>query len=206
MTNTTSSYPVNPEAVQAMRQFLEALGLDLTALGMEKTPYRVAEAFGQFFSGLQENPDSEWHNPIISQTNGLVAVRNIRFQSICEHHLLPFFGTVHLAYCPKDGRIAGFGHFARAVSVLARRPQLQERLTEDLCQSLCRGLSPEGVLVIVKATHLCLTMREGMAADSDIVTVAASGCLQSGTRAYDQAWNMLMGADAADHIAMRKDI
>lgn len=207
MTTTISSYPVNPEAVQAMKQFLESLGLDLAALGMEKTPYRVAEAFGQFFSGLQESPDDEWSSPIASQTNGLVAVRNIRFQSICEHHLLPFFGTVHIAYYPKNGRIAGFGHFARAVSVLARRPQLQERLTEELCRSLCRGLQPEGVLVVVKATHLCLTMREGMAADADIVTAATSGCLQAGTKAYGQAWKLLMGdADRAENIAVKEDI
>lgn len=205
MTTTTSSYPVNPEAVQAMKQFLEALGLDLTVLGMEKTPYRVAEAFGQFFSGLRENPDDEWAAPIISQTNGLVAVRNIRFQSMCEHHLLPFFGTAHIAYYPQDGRIAGFGHFARAVGVLARRPQLQERLTEDLCQSLCRGLQPKGVLVVVKATHLCLTMREGMAADADIVTAATSGCLQAGTKEYDQAWKLLMGDAGAGTILMKEE-
>ena len=84
----------NEKAVAAMRQFLEALGLDLTALGMEKTPHRVAETFARFFSGLQENPDDEWNNPIVTQSKGLVSVRNIRFHSLCEHHLLPFFGTV----------------------------------------------------------------------------------------------------------------
>lgn len=80
----------NEKAVAAMRQFLEALGLDLTALGMEKTPHRVAETFARFFSGLQENPDDEWNSPIVTRSNGLVSVRNIRFHSLCEHHLLPF--------------------------------------------------------------------------------------------------------------------
>ena len=85
----------NEKAVAAMRQFLEALGLDLQALGMEKTPHRVAQAFGEFFSGLRENPDDEWQAPIATQSDGLVVVRNIRFHSMCEHHLLPFFGSIH---------------------------------------------------------------------------------------------------------------
>lgn len=182
----------NEKAVAAMRQFLEALGLDLQALGMEKTPHRVAQAFGEFFSGLWENPDDEWQSPIATQTDGLVVVRNIRFHSMCEHHLLPFFGSVHLAYYPKNGTIAGFGHFVRAVDILARRPQLQERMTEELCQSICRGLDPKGVLIVVKATHLCLTMRDRMAIDSNIVTTATAGCLKEGTEAYHQAWKMLM--------------
>lgn len=188
--------PVNEQAVRAMRSFLEALGLDLKALGMEKTPYRVAESFGQFFSGLQENPDDQWQHPITTQTKGLIAVRNIRFHSMCEHHLLPFFGTVHIAYYPTDGKIAGFGHFVEAVSTLARRPQLQERLTEELCQSLTRGMNPAGVLVVVKATHLCLTMRDRLAVDTDIITTASAGTLAEGTEAYDLAWKLLMEDEA----------
>lgn len=192
MADLMNNNAVNEKAVKAMAQFLEALGVDIAALGMEKTPYRVAEAFGQFFSGLRENPDAEWNNPIVTQTNGLVAVRHIRFHSMCEHHLLPFFGTAHIAYYPRGGRIAGFGHFVQAVDILARRPQLQERLTEQLCQSINRGLQPEGVLVIVQATHLCLTMRSAMAADSNIITASSSGCLAAGTEAYKEAWDMLM--------------
>ncbi len=191
---------VNEKAIQAMAQFLDALGVDIKALGMEKTPYRVAEAFGQFFSGLKENPDAEWENPIRTQTNGLVAVRHIRFHSMCEHHLLPFFGTVHIAYYPKNGCIAGFGHFVQAVDILARRPQLQERLTEQLCQSINTGLQPEGVLVIVQATHLCLTMRSALASDSNIITASSCGCLAAGTEAYKEAWGMLMAGQHSDAV------
>ena len=191
---------VNEKAIQAMAQFLDALGVDIKALGMEKTPYRVAEAFGQFFSGLKENPDAEWENPIRTQTNGLVAVRHIRFHSMCEHHLLPFFGTVHIAYYPKNGCIAGFGHFVQAVDILARRPQLQERLTEQLCQSINTGLQPEGVLVIVQATHLCLTMRSALASDSNIITASSCGCLAAGTEAYKEAWSMLMAGQHSDAV------
>lgn len=193
MTDTLKSIePVNQKAIDAMAQFLEALGLDLKKLNMEKTPYRVAAAFGQFFSGLQENPDGEWTDPIITHTDGLVAVRNIRFQSMCEHHLLPFFGTVHIAYYPKNGKISGFGHFVNMVDILSRRPQLQERITEEICQSIVHGIAPQGVLVIVKATHLCLTMRSRLAVDTNIVTAASNGCLCRGSEPYNQAWKMLM--------------
>ena len=195
MTNTETAAD-NLKAAEAMASFLKALGLDLPALGMEKTPGRVAEAFRSFFSGLWEDPDAEWANPIISPSSGLVAVRNIRFQSMCEHHLLPFFGTVQIAYYPGGGRIAGFGHFVRAVDILARRPQLQERFTEEICRSLCRGLAPEGALVVVKATHLCMTMRDRLAADTDIVTTAAAGCLQVGTTQYEQALHLLNGGNS----------
>lgn len=182
----------NEKAVLAMKQFLEALGLDLEKLGMEKTPQRVAAAFEKFFSGLPENPDDEWKNPIPGQSDGLVAVRNIRFHSLCEHHLLPFFGRVYIAYYPTAGNIAGFGHFVHAVDILARRPQLQERFTNELCQSISRGLQAKGVLVVVKARHLCMTMLDKTAIDSDIVTAASAGCLTAGTPAYDQAWKLLM--------------
>ena len=95
----------NEKAVAAMRQFLEALGLDLQALGMEKTPHRVAQAFGEFFSGLRENPDDEWQAPIATQSDGLVVVRNIRFHSMCEHHLLPF-SAPSMCLLSENGTIA----------------------------------------------------------------------------------------------------
>lgn len=197
MTDSTKYTPdhasgVNQKAVQAMQDFLEALGLDLTALGMEKTPYRVAEAFGQFFSGLREDPKARWGSLIETESNGLVAVRQIRFYSICEHHLLPFFGTVSIAYCPHEGKIAGFSHFAEVVDVLARRPQLQERFTADICQAVTEGLQADGALVIVQGTHLCLSMRNRQGSDSDIVTQASYGCLVEGTEAGREAWKLLM--------------
>lgn len=192
MTQVTTGSCVNERAVRAMKEFLEASGLDLAALGMEKTPYRVAEAFGQFISGLRENPDDQWKQPIVTQTRGLVVVRNIRFHSLCEHHLLPFFGTAHIAYYPSGGKIAGFGHFVDAVDVLSRRPQLQERMTHELCRSICRGLQPAGVLVVIEATQLCLTMRSRLAMDTAIVTTASEGTLAEGTAAYGEAWKLLM--------------
>ncbi|ERT61641.1 MULTISPECIES: GTP cyclohydrolase I [Megasphaera] len=181
----------NEEAIAAAGRFLRALGLDLAVLQMEKTPERVAEAYSHFFSGLTEDPAAVWGDLIRTESKGLIAVRNIRFHSICEHHILPFFGTVQIAYFPRNGKIAGFGHFADAVDILARRPQLQERLTEEICRAVSTGVDTAGTLVIVKAKHLCLTMRNRAAADTEIVTTAADGMLCEGTKLYDQAWSLL---------------
>ena len=120
-----------------------------------------------------------------------------------EHHLLPFFGTVHIVYYPKANRIAGFGHFVRAVDILARRPQLQERMTEELCQSIVRGLDPEGVLIVVKATHLCLTMRDQLAIDSNIMTTASTGCLKEGTDAIKKLGSSSWRKHKMDKIMLK---
>lgn len=194
----TEQTEVNEKAVQAAGDFLQALGLDLKQLGMEKTPYRVAMAFSHFFSGLKENPENCWGELIPTQSDGLVAVRNIRFYSMCEHHLLPFFGIVHIAYYPAEGKIAGFGHFAEVVDVLARRPQLQERFTYEICKTVQDGLGARGALVIVRGTHLCLSMRNHLGGDSDIITQAGLGCLADGTDAGHQAWKLLMEGDAQE--------
>ena len=182
----------NAKAIAAMKEFLEALGLDLRELGMEKTPMRVAQAYAEFFSGLKEDPKEKWGDLFMTQSNGIVAVRNIHFHSICEHHLLPFFGTVHIAYCPQHGKIAGFSHFADVINVFALRPQLQERMTDQICKSIDSGIGSRGTLVVVKATQLCLTMRNHIAQDSNITTASSSGCLAEGTPEYRDAWKLLM--------------
>lgn len=188
-------HKTNDKAVQAMKTFLEALGLDLDELGMTKTPMRVTEAFSRFFSGLQENPLVCWGNLIQTQSDGLVAIRGIHFHSICEHHLLPFYGTVHIVYEPNDGKIAGFSHFAEVVDVVSRRPQLQERFTHDICQAIQNGLQAKGTLVIVEGTHLCLKMLHQLGSDSDIITQAAMGSLKNDTEAYRCARALLVKED-----------
>ena len=179
---------------KAVKDLLIAIGEDPEREGLAETPQRVAKMYQEVFSSLNHQPEEMANYKVfhVDDVPEMVLVQHIPFYSMCEHHLLPFFGSVHVAYYPKNGTIAGFGHFVRAVDILARRPQLQERMTDDLCQSICRGLNPEGVLIIVKATHLCLTMRDRMAIDSNIVTTASSGCLKEGTAAYDQAWKLLM--------------
>ena len=131
-------------ATDGIRQFLNAWGIDLEKTGMADTPMRVVEAYGEFFSGLNRTDEDLWKNPIQTDTTGIVALRNLEYYSLCEHHLLPFFGTVSIAYLPKNGKIAGFGRFADAVAVYARRPQLQERMTEELCRSIEKALIRRG--------------------------------------------------------------
>ena len=168
----------NERAVAAMRQFLEALGLDLQALGMEKTPHRVAQAFADFFSGLKENPDDEWQDPIATQTDGLVVVRNIRFHSMCEHHLLPFHGVAHVGYIPSNGQVAGLSKLARLVELYARRPQVQERLTQQVADALMEGIEARGVIVVTECDHMCMAMRGVKKAQSRTVTSAVRGCMR----------------------------
>ena len=112
---------MNEKASAAMRRFLEAMGLDLAACGMEKTPERVTEMFELLFSGCGEDASSAWGELFETKARGLTAVQHIPFYSLCEHHLVPFFGEVHIAYLPKDGKVAGFGRFVHVVNLLARR-------------------------------------------------------------------------------------
>ena len=166
-------------AEHAMREFLAAVGLDLTAQGMKDTPARAAELYAELFSGLRSDPQKLWTNTMTEETDGLVAVRTIPFHSVCEHHLLPFFGTAHIVYRPHAGRVAGFGIFTQLVDLMARRPQLQERLTVQIANALEEALKPKGVLVMIEAEHMCMTMRGIKKPGSKTVTRVARGICQS---------------------------
>ncbi len=177
-------------AAQALQAFLEALGLDLKALDMEKTPQRVTELYRDLFSGLQQDTASIWGGTFETGSDGLVAVRRMPFYSVCEHHLLPFFGTVDLVYQPREGRVAGFGKFTELVQVLAHRPQLQERLTHQIADSVYEELPSDGVLVVVEAEQLCMTMRDSHSLGTKTVTSESRGCLCDPVR-KQQAWLLL---------------
>jgi len=176
---------------QAVREILLAIGEDPTRPGLTDTPRRVAVAYADFFGGLATDPCShlgdavpvgvaEDGNPATSDT---VIVRNIEFRSVCEHHLLPFVGTAHVAYVPGD-RVVGLGRIPAVVDTLARRPQLQERLTEEIADALTTGLNPVGSLVVLEAQHRCVTTRGARQSQSSTVTLAARGSLrESGARA-----------------------
>ena len=180
-----------PRAERAMREFLAAVGVDLTAQGMEETPARVAQLYTELFSGLHEDTRDLWADVLTEETDGLVAVRAISFHSICEHHLLPFFGTAHVVYRPHAGRVAGFGVFTRLVERMARRPQLQERLTTDIAREMEQGLGAEGVLVVVDARQLCMTMRGARAHGTRTTTSACRGIFRDDKTMELQAWQML---------------
>ena len=189
-------------AERAMREFLTAVGLDLTAQGMKDTPARAAELYAELFSGLRSDPQKLWTNTMTEETDGLVAVRTIPFHSICEHHLLPFFGTAHIVYRPHAGRVAGFGIFTQLVDLMARRPQLQERLTEDIAREIERGLGAEGVLVVLDARQLCMTMRGERAHGTRTTTSACRGIFREDKAKELQAWQMLGEWDSAENISI----
>lgn len=180
-----------PRAERAMREFLAAVGVDLAAQGMEETPARVAQLYTELFSGLHADMGDLWADVLTEETDGLVAVRAISFHSICEHHLLPFFGTAHIVYRPHAGRVAGFGVFTRLVERMARRPQLQERLTTDIAREMEQGLGAEGVLVVVDARQLCMTMRGARAHGTRTTTSACRGVFREDRMMELQAWQML---------------
>ena len=161
----------------AVAEILAAIGEDPARPGLVSTPSRVAEAYGEFFAGLGVDPLEPLADTVPSDGRGeLVLVRDIEFRSVCEHHLLPFLGVAHVAYLPGD-RIVGLGRLARVVEILAARPQLQERLGDEIADALTTGLAPRGVLVVLDAVHGCVTMRGSRQTRSSTVTIAARGAL-----------------------------
>jgi GTP cyclohydrolase I len=160
----------------AVAEILAAIGEDPGRVGLESTPQRVAAAYAEFFAGLGRNPLDHLTDsvPVGESTGDLVLLRDIEFRSVCEHHLLPFLGVAHLAYLPGN-RIVGLGKLANLVETLAARPQLQERLTDEIADALEAGLAPRGILVMLDASHGCVTTRGPRQSRSSTVTLAARG-------------------------------
>ncbi len=158
----------------AVRDILEAVGEDPEREGLRDTPTRIADLYAELFSGLREDPVDALSGGFEEGHQELVVLRDISFYSMCEHHLLPFYGVAHVGYIPK-GRVVGIGRIARVVEILAHRPQLQERLTTQVADSLVKGLQPQGVAVVIEATHLCMTMRGVKKPNTTVVTSAMRG-------------------------------
>jgi len=165
-----------------VRQLLEAIGEDPDRAGLRMTPQRVAETYAEFFSGLGVDPATPLTRTIsvsrgpapATLPSGAVMIRDIRFRSICEHHLLPFIGTAHIAYQPGE-QVVGLGALPRVVDILASRPQVQERLGEQIADIIDSALDTRGVLVILDAQHGCVTSRGERQPEATTVTVAARG-------------------------------
>jgi len=158
-----------------VRDLLEELGEDPRREGLLRTPTRVAAAFRYLLRGYEEDPERVVNDALFHEENDeMICVRDIELYSMCEHHLLPFVGKAHVAYIP-DGRILGFSKIPRLVDVFARRLQVQERLTTQIAETLNRLLEPQGVAVVIEATHLCMTMRGVQKQNSVAVTSAMLG-------------------------------
>ncbi len=158
----------------AVRDSLEAVGEDPAREGLRDTPARIADLYAELFAGLHEDPVDALSGGFEEGHQELVVLKDVPFYSMCEHHLLPFYGVAHVGYVPK-GRVVGIGRIARVVEILARRPQLQERLTTQVADALVKGLQPQGVAVVVEATHLCMTMRGVKKPNATVVTSAMRG-------------------------------
>lgn len=164
---------------KGVKLILEGIGEDTERPGIRETPARVAKLYQEIFSGL-ETPTEEILRHIEGESHDeMVLLKDIPFYSVCEHHLLPFIGKAHVAYVPGAGKIAGIGELAKAVEILAKRPQVQERLTAQLADMLMEKLKPKGAMVIIDAEHLCLSMRGMKKPGSRTVTSAVRGIFRT---------------------------
>jgi GTP cyclohydrolase I len=187
--------PVNPEsqpdpadvpsfdqarAEAAVRELLLAVGEDPDREGLLETPARVARAYRELFSGMRQRPDEVLTTTFDIGHDEMILVKDIELWSMCEHHLVPFTGVAHVGYIPhEDGRITGLSKLARLVDVFARRPQVQERLTTQVADSLMEILEPRGCIVVIEAEHLCMTMRGVRKPGSKTVTSAVRGVMHN---------------------------
>jgi GTP cyclohydrolase IA len=177
----------------AVAEILEAIGEDPSREGLRQTPARVARAYEEMFRGLRENPEEVLTTTFELDHDEMILVKDIEVASTCEHHLVPFYGYAHVAYIPgSDGRITGLSKLARLVDVFAKRPQIQERLTTQIAEALCRLLEPAGVMVVIEAEHLCMTMRGVRKPGAKTLTSAVRGQLRNpATRA--EAMSLILG-------------
>ena len=160
----------------AVASILKAIGEDPGREGLAGTPARVAEMYAELFMGLDKDPREELVVGFEEGHREMVILRDVPFYSMCEHHLLPFYGVAHIGYIPNtDGRIVGASKLARVVEIIAKRPQLQERMTTQIADAIVDGIKPDGVAVVIEAEHLCMIMRGIKKPGSKIITSAVRG-------------------------------
>jgi GTP cyclohydrolase I len=176
---------------KAVREWLAAVGEDPDRPGLERTPLRVAEMCSEILEGMRRDPSREIRVFRYPGFDEIVLVKDIPFYSLCEHHLLPFTGKVHIAYIPRDGVITGLSHLVRVVEILGRRLQVQERLTTEIADLLMASLKPRGVLVQIQAEHLCLSMRGVKKPGMVVKTEAIRGIFRRDPKSRAEALSLL---------------
>ena len=178
----------------AVTSIIEAIGEDPRREGMADTPSRVAEMYTEVFMGINKDPKEELSAGYEEGHREMVIVRDIPFYSMCEHHLLPFYGTAHIGYIPDvRGRVVGLSKLARVVEVVASRPQIQERMTTDIADAIVDGLKPSGVAVVVQAEHLCMIMRGVKKPGSNIITSAIRGTFRRSVASRSEFLSLVCG-------------
>lgn len=179
---------------QAVRDILVALGEDLGRDGLRDTPRRVARSYTELFRGLHESPAVHLGRVFQQEHDDVVILRDIEFYSLCEHHLLPFTGKAHIAYLPSNGQIVGLSKLARTVEVFARRPQVQERLTNQIADAIDEYLQPQGVAVLIEAEHFCMKMRGVNKSSSVMVTSALRGVFRDDRAQGAEVLNLILNS------------
>ena len=185
--------PVDRARVEkAVREILEAIGEDPDRDGLQATPERVADMYAEIFQGLDDSPDQHLTVTFAAEHDEMVMVRDIPLYSTCEHHLVPFLGRAHVAYIPSaDGRITGLSKLVRLVESYSRRPQVQERLTTQVADEIDRTLEPRGVLVVIEAEHLCMSMRGVRTPGTVTVTSAVRGLFRDNVATRTEAMDFI---------------
>lgn len=178
---------------QGMRMILDGIGENPERPGLLETPRRVADLYEEVFSGIGVDA-MELLVPVEGETHDeMVLVKDIPMHSMCEHHLVPFVGSAHIAYIPEGGRIVGLSKIARVLDIYARQPQMQERLTTQVAEAIMNGLSPKGVMVVIEAEHMCMSMRGVRMPNSMTVTSAVRGSFRRDERTRSETLSLIYG-------------
>ena len=182
-----------PRIERAVREILAAVGENPDREGLRETPARVARMYQELFRGLHTDPRVHLQKFFTEKYDEMVLVRDIAFNSMCEHHMLPFVGHAHIGYLP-SGKVVGLSKLARTVEVYARRPQMQERLTSQVADAIMTHLQPKGVGVVVEAEHLCMSMRGVSKPGAETVTSAVRGILRTDEKTRNECFSLITGA------------
>ena len=176
---------------KAVRDILQAIGENPSRKDLLDTPRRVAEMYEEIFSGVSQKPEKELEVILDQKHNEIILLKGIPLYSICEHHLLPFIGKVHVAYIPKQGRVTGLSKLVRVVDALARRPQVQERLTTQIAEIIMSKLRPQGCMVVIEAEHLCMSMRGVRKPGTLTITSAVRGIFQNNEKTRAETLSLM---------------
>ena len=179
----------------AVASIIEAIGENPQREGLEDTPGRVAEMYAELFMGIEVNPQEELQVGYELGHREMVIVRDIPFYSMCEHHLLPFYGAAHIGYIPDaDGRVVGISKLARVVEIIAKRPQIQEKMTTEIADTIMDAIKPDGVAVVIQAEHLCMIMRGIKKPGSNVITSALRGIFKRKAASRAEFFSIIQGS------------
>lgn len=179
---------------RGVEMILEAVGEDINREGLKGTPQRVANMYCELFSGMKQDPRSPLQTCFVENNHDeIILVKDISFYSVCEHHLLPFYGKAHVAYLPESGKLVGLSKLVRVVEILSRRLQLQERLTSNVADIITEELKPKGVVVVIEAEHLCMSIRGVNKPGAITVTSAVRGLFRRNPSSRIEAFTLIKG-------------